>query len=275
MVSLLVHPPQTSQPDVIVNGARIAAADIAAEAQNHAAPRGEPGSALRAAARALAVRTLLLQEARRMDLSPAPRRLGPGRRETDDEALIRGVIEARVEPAAVGEAACRAFHTANPQLFRAPTLYEAAHILLPAPEGDAVAQAQALSTAHVLLAELARSPEAFGRLAGEHSACSSREAGGRLGQIATGDTVAEFEAALDDIEVGQIAPDPVVTRYGVHIVRLDARAPGGVLPYDAVAPRIREMLEKTAWGHAARTFTAELVAAADITGVDFHAPGPG
>jgi peptidyl-prolyl cis-trans isomerase C len=58
-------------------------------------------------------------------------------------------------------------------------------------------------------------------------------------------------------------------------VRLDARAPGGVLPYDAVAPRIREMLEKTAWGHAARTFTAELVAAADITGVDFHAPRPG
>jgi peptidyl-prolyl cis-trans isomerase C len=260
------------QSDVLVNGERIPAADIAAEAQNHAAPKGAPDEALRAAARALAVRALLLQQARQMELAPRPRTLGPGRRETDDEALIRAVIETRVEPATVSEAACRAFHAANPGRFRAPTLYEAAHILLPAPEDNALAQAQALSTAHVLLAELERSPEAFDRLAESHSACSSRAAGGRLGQISTGDTVPEFEAALDSIDVGQIAPDPVVTRYGVHIVRLDARAPGGVLPYDTVAPRIREMLEKNAWGHAAKGFVTELVAAADISGVDFRQP---
>jgi len=267
MVTLIDHPSQTSTSDVIVNDQRITAAEIAAEAQNHAAPRGEPGSALRAAARALAARALLLQEARRMQLSPAPRKLGPGRRETDEEALIRAVIEARVEPASVSEAACRAFHAANPERFRAPTLYEAAHVLLPAPEDNALARAQALSTAHVLLAELARSADAFDRLAGEHSACSSRTAGGRLGQIVTGDTVAEFEAALDSLEVGQISPDPVTTRYGVHIVRLDARAPGDVLPYESVAPRIREMFEKNAWAHAAKAFLADLVAAAEITGL--------
>jgi peptidyl-prolyl cis-trans isomerase C len=272
MVTLIDRPSQTSPSDVIVNGGRIAAADIAAEAQNHAAPRGEPGSALRAAARALAVRELLLQEARRMDLSAEPRNVGPGRRETDDEALIRTVVETRVEPTAVSEAACRAFHAANPDQFRAPTLYEAAHILLPASEDDAPARAQALSTAQVLLAELARSPDAFDRLAGSHSACSSRTAGGRLGQIVSGDTVAEFEAALDSIDVGQISPNPVTTRYGVHIVRLDARAPGSILPYDSVATHIREMLEKVAWGNAAKAFVAELVAAADIAGVEFRTP---
>jgi peptidyl-prolyl cis-trans isomerase C len=272
MVSLLVHPPQTSQPDIIVNGEHIAAADIAAEAQNHAAPKGRPGSALRAAARALAVRALLLQEARRMELTPEPRNVGPGRRETEDEALIRAVIEARVEPAAVTEAACRAFHAACPEQFRAPTLYEAAHILLPAPEDDAFAQAQALSTAQVLLAELARSPDAFDRLAGSHSACSSRDAGGRLGQIVSGDTVAEFETALDSMDVGHISPDPVTTRYGVHIVRLDARAAGDILPYESVALRIRELFEKKAWAYAAKGFVAHLIAAAEITGVNFGAP---
>jgi peptidyl-prolyl cis-trans isomerase C len=272
MVSLLVHTPQTSQPDVIVNGGRIAAADIAAEAQNHAAPRGKPGAALRAAARALAVRELLLQEARRMELSPEPRMLSPGRRETEEEALIRTVVETRVEPTPVSEAACRAFHAANPERFRAPTLYEAAHILLPAPRHDALAQEQALSTAQVLLAELARSPDAFDRLARSHSACSSRTAGGRLGQIMTGDTVAEFEAALDSLDIGQISPDPVTTRYGVHIIRLDARAAGGVLPYESVAPRIREMFEKNAWAHAAKAFVAHLIAAAEITGTTFDAP---
>lgn len=272
MVSLLVHPPQTSQPDVIVNGGRIAAADIAAEAQNHAAPRGERGAALRAAARALAVRELLLQEARRMELSPEPRTLSRGRRETEDEALIRTVIETRVEPTTVSEAACRAFHAANSDQFRAPTLYEAAHILLPASEDDVLNRAQALSTAKVLLSELECSPEAFDRLARSHSACSSRDAGGRLGQIVSGDTVAEFEAALDSIEVGHISPAPVATRYGVHIVRLDARAAGGVLPYESVAPRIREMFEKNAWAHAAKAFVADLIAAAEITGVNFGAP---
>lgn len=271
MLRLIDRPSQTSPSDVIVNGERIAAADIAAEAQNHAAPKGQPRSALEAAARALAVRALLLQEARRMDLAPEPRNVGPGRRETEDEALIRAAIEARVEPAAVSEEACRTFHAANPDQFRAPTLYEAAHILLPAPEDNALAQAQALSTAHVLLAELVRSPEAFDRLAAAHSACSSRDAGGRLGQIVTGDTVPEFEAALDTLETGHIAPDPVVTRYGVHIVRLDARAVGGMLPYDRVAPRIRDMLEKIAWGRAAKVFVAELVAGAEIAGVEFAA----
>ncbi|NCO17517.1 MAG: peptidase, partial [Alphaproteobacteria bacterium] len=60
------------QPELCVNGEVIPAAAIAAEAQNHPAPPGKPGLAWRAAARALAVRALLLQEARRLGLSPAP-----------------------------------------------------------------------------------------------------------------------------------------------------------------------------------------------------------
>ena len=56
-------------------------------------------------------------------------------------------------------------------------------------------------------------------------------------------------------------------RYGLHIVRLDARAPGAVLPFEAVAPRIREMLEKRARAIAARDFVAQLVAKAEVAGV--------
>lgn len=88
----------------------------------------------------------------------------------------------------------------------------------------------------------------------------------------SGETVAEFETALDSMDVGQISPDPVTTRYGVHIVRLDARAAGGVLPYESVAPRIRELLEKNAWARAAKAFVAHLIAAAEITGANFDAP---
>jgi len=257
------------QPDLSVNGEVIPAAAVAAEAQNHPAPPGKPGLAWRAAARALAVRALLLQEARRMGLTPAPQPVGPGRRETDDEALIRAVLEARVTPAPVSDAMVRAVYDADPERLRAPTLYEAAHILFAAPPGDAPGRAAAEAAARAALASLARDPGAFDRLARENSACASREAGGRLGQFLGGDVDPAFAAALDALADGAIAAEPVATRHGLHVIRLDARLPGAVPPFTAAAPAIRARLEKTAWALAARALTAELVAAATLSGVAF------
>jgi len=259
------------QPELCVNGEVIPAAAIAAEAQNHPAPPGKPGLAWRAAARALAVRALLLQEARRLGLSPAPQLVAPGKRETDDEALVRAVLEAQVSPEPVPDAAVRAAYDADPERFKGPTLYEAAHILFAASEGDDAARAKALAQAQAALALLARDPGAFERLAREESACSSKAAGGRLGQLATGDAAPEFEAALDALNDGALAPAPVATRYGLHVVRLDARLPGLVPPFAAVAPAIRAQLEKASWARAARALTARLVAAATLEGVDFPA----
>ena len=51
---------------VVVNGVEITREAIGQEVQNH--PAGKPGEAWAAAARALAIRELLLQEARRLDL---------------------------------------------------------------------------------------------------------------------------------------------------------------------------------------------------------------
>lgn len=259
------------QPEVAVNGETIPAAAIAAEAQLHPAPPGKPGLAWRSAARALAVRALLRQEAGRIGLAALPRDLGEGRRETEDEALIRALVESRIAPEPPDEAAVRATYDRDPGAFRAPTLYAAAHILLAAPPGDAPARAAADTVARLLLAELSADPGAFDRLAREHSACSSREAGGRLGQIGAGETVPEFEAALDRLEPGEIATAPVATRYGLHILRLDARAHGEILPFDRVALRIREALERAAWARAARELVAGLAAAAEIRGVDLRA----
>ena len=56
-------------PDVIVNGETIPAAQVAAETQNHDGPKGKPGIAWRKAANAVAIRTLLLQEAARRSIA--------------------------------------------------------------------------------------------------------------------------------------------------------------------------------------------------------------
>jgi peptidyl-prolyl cis-trans isomerase C len=59
----------TARLPVTVNGVTIAHDLISREAQNHPSPK--PIDAWRAAARALAVRELLLQEARRLELCPS------------------------------------------------------------------------------------------------------------------------------------------------------------------------------------------------------------
>lgn len=256
---------------ITVNGEVISPEAIAAEAQNHPAPKSKPGIAWMAAARALAVRTLLLQEAHRCSLVPAPMQVAEGRVETDDEALIRQLLDETLAPPAPTDADLRAAYAASPDRWRAPTLYEAAHILLLVQPGDAQGFVAAHAQAEALLAEIRRSPRAFDEIARQYSACSSRETGGRLGQLTSGDTVPEFEAAMDAMDVGTLSDAPVKTRYGMHIIRLDARAIGAALPFEVVAPRLAELLEKAAWAKAARDFVAKLAADAQVTGITLRA----
>lgn len=253
-------------PPITVNGTTISPERIAAEAQNHPAPKDKPGLAWKAAARALAIRELMLQEARTRGLAPAPEEVAPGQLETDDEALIRQVLEQSVQPEPGDEAALRKLYHEQPDRFRAPTLYEAAHILFA--RGDDMAALRA--RAQAVLGDLRAAPQRFAELARSHSACSSKDAGGFLGQLGPGDTVPEFEAALDALQEGQIS-EPVETRFGLHLIRLDARARGAVLPFEVVLPRLREAHARAAWMRAARRFTAELVAKAEIEGVTIQA----
>ena len=192
--------------------------------------------------------------------------------ETDDEALVRAVIETNVRPAPPGEATCRAFYLAHAERFRAPNLYEASHILLPAAPDDAGARAAARDIATAFIREIVRDPGAFGRIAREHSACDSRVNGGRLGQISAGDTVPEFEAALGTLTEGAVTPEPVATRYGLHVIRLDARAEGAVLPFESIESRVRDMLERAAWARGAKALVARLLETAQVRGVDFPEP---
>ena len=256
-------------PDLVVNGEVVPRALVAAEAQNHSAPSSKPGWAWRAAARALAIRTLLLQEARRRGIAATPRAVGPGRAETPDEALIRALLEAALDPEPVTEADVEAAWAAAPDRFRAPDLFEAAHILYAAPPEDGAVRAAARRRAGATLAALRADPRAFARIARRDSACGSREAGGALGQIVSGDVEPAFETALKTLAEGAIAPEPVETRHGVHVVRLDARAEGAALPFASARDAVSSALERRAWTRAARRYCADLVAAAELRGVDF------
>src|SRR5690606_32618909 len=113
---------------VSVNGVEIPPEAIAREIQHHPAPDAE--TAWTSAARALAVRELLLHEARRLGLSAAPERDDGGRIEADDDALVRQLLEQAVQAEQPVDAECRRYYDANRARFRTPDLFEAGHILV-------------------------------------------------------------------------------------------------------------------------------------------------
>lgn len=258
---------------VTVNGVAIAESDILAEAQNH--PAENPGAALLSAARALAVRELLLQRARERQIAVSPESDAEGRSETDDDAAIRRLIEEEVTvPSATAEE-CLRFYENNRVKFRSEPIFEASHILIAADPADERARAAARSDAERLAAVLAEHPSEFATMARTHSACPSAEQGGNLGQLTRGSTVAEFERALARMAEGEITPRPVESRFGYHIIRLERRIDGEQLPFDFVQQRIAGWLEASTWSKAVSQYIAILAADATVTGIDLlAADGP-
>jgi len=254
-----------ARPKVVsVNGVVVPRDAIAREAQHH--PVGKPILAWQAAARALAVRELLLQEARRAGVDAEPLTDAQGRRETDEEALIRSVIEREVKAPEPDEQACRRYYQQNRKLFRSPTIFEAAHILFAALRSDKTAFARAERDAQGVLAALEVAPRRFAELAQTHSACPSAAQGGNLGQITPGQTTPEFEQALSALEPGEISA-PVATRYGLHIIRLERRIEGRELPFELVADRVRDYLRDAVTRRATAQYIARLVSRAEVTGI--------
>lgn len=253
-------------PDVVVNGETIPSAAIAAEAQNHNAPKDKPGIAWRKAAQALVIRSLLLQEARERGLTPDPQELAPNRFETDEEALIRALLDEALAITPVTDAAVEAEWARDPDRFRSSPLWEVSHILCacdPLDESDrAMAEARALA----VLSRLDGDPKGFAALAARESDCGSKSSGGNLGQLGPGDTVPEFEAVLRTLSEGAMTTAPVLSRHGWHIIRLNAVAPGQVLPFQTVRPKIAQALEKAAWARASRDYIQSLADKGQIIG---------
>jgi peptidyl-prolyl cis-trans isomerase C len=253
---------------VSVNGTVIPREVIAREVQNH--PAEKPILAWQAAARALVVRELLLQEAIRLGIEAEPLRDPQGRSETSEEAAMRVLIEQEVVTPQPDEAACLRFYEQNRQRFRSGDLYEAAHVLIAARRDDAIARAAARATADTILAAVRADPALFAEFARSHSDCkTSAQDGGRLGQLTRGQTVAEFEAALRRMQPGEIAV--VETRYGYHVVRLDQHAPGQLLPYELARERIADYLATSVQHRALAQYVSVLAGRAEITGVVFAA----
>ena len=264
-------PPPPSFGEVRVNGVEIAPEAIAQEIQHHPAPDAE--TAWVEAARALAVRELLLQEARRLELDAEPEADEAGRTEAADDALVRLLLEEEVEPERAGEAECRRYYDANQQRFRTPELFEAAHILIEPEGSDEAAWGVAEARARAIAEEVGDDAAAFAAAARAHSGCASAQQDGSLGQIRRGELVPAVQAGIEALAEGTTGREPVRSRFGWHVLRLQRRIAGRTLPFDIVRPKIADMLEARSWSVAAARYVAALAARGSVEGVRIEGSG--
>jgi peptidyl-prolyl cis-trans isomerase C len=180
---------------------------------------------------------------------------------------MRSLVEREVTVPEPDDETCRRYYVRNEARFRSRDIYEASHILFAALPADREAYAQARADAAAVLTTLQENPDSFDMLARAYSGCPSAAQGGNLGQITGGQTTPEFEQALMQLTPGELAAEPVATRYGFHIVRLDRKHEGRVLPYEAVAGRIADYLRDSVRRRAGAQYVARLVSAAEIGGV--------
>lgn len=145
------------------------------------------------------------------------------------------------------ELLAREFYLLHKERYTTAGKRQLSHILIGA-NNRSVEQAKAL--AEQLAGQLAADPSRFEQLAGQYSGDKgSRGKGGQLGWVRRDALVKPFADVGFGLEKpGQISP-PVETRFGYHIIRLDALPTGQPLSYEQVKaniyPRVEDEYRKT------------------------------
>ncbi|GGH92729.1 peptidylprolyl isomerase [Pseudomonas fluvialis] len=255
----LIASSEQEWPRIKVNGVALEAESIARELQYHPAPNRQEAVFL--ACQALVIRELLQQRIQALGLQVTPHAGEPA-----EEAAIRALIECEVPLPVADEAACQQFFERNRQRYASAPLLAARHILLACPADDADERDAMRAQAEQLVSQLQQPGADFAALAMAHSACPSKAQGGALGQISKGQTVPEFERQLFRLPLG-LASQPLESRYGFHVVWVDQRIEGQLLPYEAVEGSIRAELNQRVWQVAVAQYLKGLVGEADIQGI--------
>ncbi len=138
------------------------------------------------------------------------------------------------------------------------TEYNASHILVDSKE-----------KAEELIAQLNEGAD-FAELAKENSTGPSAPSGGALGWFTQGMMVKPFEDVVITLEPGQVAPEPVETQFGWHVIRLNETRDKAAPPLSEVAEELVQKLQDDAIEAALKTLEDN----AEIERVDIESIDP-
>lgn len=213
---------------------------------------------------ALAIRELLRQRAVELGLPIDA---------DQPDAMADAVFAKEVAtPVATVEESCR-YYEQHRDRFTSGELVHASHILFGVTGRAplALVRAKAEETLNAIL----QAPDRFEAMAAERSNCPSARVGGSLGQLQRTSCVPEFAQGIFGSDETGVLPRLIKTRFGFHLVRIDHRVPGALMPFEAVQEDIATMLTAQVRLRATRQYVQLLAAQADLEGVTFaSADGP-
>lgn len=183
---------------------------------------------------------------------------------------IEQLLERELRVPVPDETACRRYHEAHASRYCTGERVQARHILFAVtPNVDIEALRQRAEAQ--LIALRCEEVAAFAAAAAELSNCPSGAQGGDLGWLGRQDCAPEFGAALfgrDEAEshIG-VLPRLVNTRFGFHIVRVEAREAGTPQPFEQVRSAIAQTLTQQAYVTALRQYLNLLAGQAQLSGL--------
>lgn len=179
--------------------------------------------------------------------SPGMTGANPRERDKAKAAFYLELLAKKAEEQAVNDkvvvrdAEVKSFYAENQKQFFQPKLFKASHIFVKVDPAETLEEKAAKRQKAEKLLERARAGEDFYNLAYYESDDRSRYVGGSLGSFHAGQTVREFDEALQQLKPGEVA-GPVKTLYGYHIIKLDSVQEGRQLTFEQATEKIRTKL---------------------------------
>jgi peptidyl-prolyl cis-trans isomerase D len=146
-----------------------------------------------------------------------------------------------LEAVEVSRDAVEAYYRENQEDYSVDETVKARHILLKLPQDADPSLVSEKRQKAVEIMEEARSGKDFAELAKARSEGPTREKGGDLGSFTREDMVKPFSDKAFSMKPGEIS-EPVRTRFGWHIIKVEDRTEAHVKPLAEVEEEIRESL---------------------------------
>jgi len=241
--------PAASKPLAVVNGEAVPAMYANFIRQNRIKRNMAPESLTDDAVREGAVTAVLLaQEAVKKGLHKDPT-VAAALEFQKMEMLGRAAIEDYLRAHPIKEETLKAEYE-NAKTQAGATEYRARHILVNSEKED-----------KEIIAKLSAGKKAkFEDLAKKYSKDTSASNGGDLGWVLPANLVPEFAQAMAGLKKGEITRNPIQTRFGWHVIRLEETRKLDFPDYDKVKTRIAGQLQQQHIGKLVK----ELVATAKV-----------
>lgn len=148
-----------------------------------------------------------------------------------DLAVQKYLVANVPDTAKVTSEQARAFYDSHPEMFTPGERVHARHILVKVDQNATPEQKAAARRKAERLLQRVKSGEDFAQVARDSSDCPSAPKGGDLPEFGRGEMVPPFEAAVFQLQPGQVS-DVVETQFGYHIIKCEERKEAKIVPYD-------------------------------------------